>query len=442
MFNLNNFAADQGGFAAGGQEDLAQSRGIQMAASQYGLPLVVRGLDARAAAQSLKRVRLKTGEYSERWLQDLIMRHPSLLPIEQIEPAFIPAIPICMELNVPSGRIDNLYATPAGDLIVGETKLFRNPESRREVVGQIIDYAKDLATWTYTELDAAVRRAEPVDGSRPLGLYAKVASAVGTEGVDEARFIDAVTRNLERGRFLLLIVGDGIQEGTEGITRFLQEHAQLHFTFGLVELSIYELPGDGAPSGYLVQPRIIARTFEIDRGTYAIDAGKIVFKPPVAETGASSATPKRTTITEERFYEQLEESSPGAGPGLKAFAARLGDLKVRVEFGTGSLILRWRPTEDISWNLGSVTTAGKVWTEFLNSQADRAGLLNLSHKYQEQIAASVPGASVKRGTTPLSWYVTKGGTYVMIEDLLAHEDAWYAAVVDFTSAASVALAAS
>jgi hypothetical protein len=414
-----------------------------MAASQYGLPLVVSGLSAGSAAQSLKRVRFQTGEYNERWLQELVMRHPAVLPIEQIEPAFTPAIPVCMELNVPSGYVDNLYVTPAGDLIVGETKLFRNPEARREVVGQIIDYAKDLAGWTYSDLDAAVRKAEPAIGGARQGLFATVAATADPEAVEESRFVDAVTRNLARGRFLLLVIGDGIQEGTEGITRFLQEHAQLHFTFGLVELAIYELPGAPASLGYLVQPRIIARTFEIDRGTYAIDAGKIVFKPPVVVAGAvAGASPKRTTITEERFYEQLEESCPGIGPRLKAFAARLGDLKVRVEFGTGSLILRWRPTEDISWNLGSVTTAGKVWTEFLNSQADRAGLLDLSHKYQEQVAASVPGASVKRGATPLSWYVAKGGTYVMIADMLDHEVGWHKAIEDFVNAASAVVEAS
>ena len=33
--------------------------------------------------------------------------------------------------------------------------------------------------------------------------------------VDEKQFNDALTANLRRGRFLLLIVGDGIREGVE-----------------------------------------------------------------------------------------------------------------------------------------------------------------------------------------------------------------------------------
>jgi len=413
-----------------------------MPASQYGLPLFVGALGTSAPAQGLKRVKLdKAGLYDEAWLQRIIMQHPGLLPIDQIEPAFIPAIPVCMELSVPSGFVDNLYATPTGDLVVGETKLFRNPESRREVIGQIIDYAKDLSAWSYAELDTAVRKAIPVGSDRGGmgGLYETVAAAVGPQGVDEAQFVDAVSRNLARGRFLLLVIGDGIQEGIEGITRFLQNHAQLHFTFGLVELAIYELPAvNGVAAGFLVQPRIIARTFNIDRGTYAIEGEKISFKPPTTDMAHPSA--KKTTISEEKFYEELEAGRPGIGSRLRNFVGRLEALSVYVDYGTRSMILRWRPDDEKVWNLASITTTGKVWTEILNAQADQVGLLDLSHKYLEQIAASIPGAFVKQGPKPTSWYVAKAGTYVLIEDLLEFEGGWYQAIRDFAAAASSALA--
>ncbi len=414
-----------------------------MPGTQYGLPMVVSELGSNVPAQGLKRVRLdKTGLYDEAWLQNIIMRHPGLLPIAEIEPAFVPAIPISVEVSVPSGFIDNLYATPTGDLIIGETKLFRNPEARREVIGQIIDYAKDLSNWTYAELDAAVRKARPApnNGGGPSGgLFATVQAAVGPEGVEEARFIDAVSRNLSRGRFLLLVIGDGIQEGIEGIARFLQQHGSLHFTFGLVELTIHELPPvNGTVPGYLIQPRIIARTFNIDRGTYAIAGDKIVFKAPAAQDGQT--VPTKTTITEERFYEELEATRAGVTGKLRDFIARLEALDVHVEYGTKSLILRWHPDEARAWNLGSVQTTGKVWTEFLNAQADQVGLLDLSHRYLAQVAASVPGAFVKSGPKATSSYVAKGKSYVMIDDLLDHADGWYHAIKDFTTAASSTLA--
>ena len=166
-----------------------------------------------------------------------------------------------MELPLDAGYVDNLFITPSGDLIIGETKLFRNAEARREVVAQIIDYAKDLSALPYDELDKAVRKAEAPhgNGGHPAtGLYGAVTESPEHEALAEERFVDNVTRNLARGRFLLLVIGDGIQLGTENITAFLQQHAGMHFTFGLVELAIFRMRDDDA--SYLIQPRILART--------------------------------------------------------------------------------------------------------------------------------------------------------------------------------------
>jgi hypothetical protein len=82
-------------------------------------------------------------------------------------------------------------------------------------------------------------------------------------------FFDAVSRNLERERFLPLVIGDGIQQAIENIAAFLQQHAGMHFTLGLVELAIFELPSE--MGGYLVQPRILVQTKNIDRGIVTIE---------------------------------------------------------------------------------------------------------------------------------------------------------------------------
>jgi hypothetical protein len=413
-----------------------------MAETQYGLPLIVENLKD-PTARGLKRIRFEKGNengYRERWLQKLVSRYPNVLPIEQIEPALTPAIPICMELPLASGFADNLYATPDGDLIIGETKLFRNPEARREVVGQVIDYAKDLSALSYERLNESIMRAEAPDGHghHPIvGLYEAVASFTGQGELIEEQFIDAVSRNLERGRLLLLVIGDGIQVGTENIAAFLQQHAGMHFTLGLVELAIFELPSE--IGGYLVQPRILGRTKNIDRGIVTIEDGKITAKPPTDHTIRSLEITKRTTISEEKFYEELARNYPEVVPRLKAFTSQLESMGIATEFGTSSMILRWRPDEKRAWNLGSIITSGKVWTEMLNGQADAVGLLNLSHGYLKRLAALVPGAYVKELPKQTSWYVAKKGTYVTTDELLAHADGWIAAIQEFTAAASEAL---
>jgi hypothetical protein len=85
--------------------------------NSFGRPIFLSKTE-RKEAHALVRIPLQpTGAYDEAWLQQLIHQYPNLLPIEEVEPALIPAIPICTELSVPSGFIDNLYATPRGDLI-------------------------------------------------------------------------------------------------------------------------------------------------------------------------------------------------------------------------------------------------------------------------------------------------------------------------------------
>jgi hypothetical protein len=362
------------------------------------------------------------------------MKHPNVLPIEDIEPALVPLIPICTELRVPSGYIDNFYVTPSGDIVIAETKLWRNPEARREVIGQILDYAKDLSRWSYEDLDRAAGAAQnrTTDAPKPAqGLWAAV-QGIGVPDLDEAPFVDAISRNLRRGRFLLLVVGDGIQEGAEGLTEFLQQHAGLHFTLAVIELAIFELS-----EGYLVQPRISLRTTNIDRGIVSVDEGRVSIRPasPISDSGP---TGKRVTISEERFYEELAANHPDAVIRLKAFLERLAELGVTDEFGKQSLILRWRPDSHRAWNLGAIQTDGKVWTELLHQQTDTVGLLDLSQQYVQQLAEIVPGAYVKK-TSAKSWHVDKDGTYVLVTALLAHANEWYDAIRRFTVRATETL---
>ena len=66
-------------------------------------------------------------ELSERWLQELIHEHPTCLPIDEIEPGIGQIIPVCMELPLRVGAVDNLLITPEGNLVMVEVKLWGNP---------------------------------------------------------------------------------------------------------------------------------------------------------------------------------------------------------------------------------------------------------------------------------------------------------------------------
>jgi hypothetical protein len=93
-----------------------------------------------------------------------------------------------MELPLPSGYLDNLLVKP-----LGESKLWRNVEARREVVAQIIDYAKDLQTLTYDALESAIRKAR----SEPsFNLHTSVTASCDetTDMLDEPHFVDCPVR--------------------------------------------------------------------------------------------------------------------------------------------------------------------------------------------------------------------------------------------------------
>ena len=147
--------------------------------------------------------------------------------------------------------------------MVVECKLWRNPQARREVVGQILDYAKELASWDYADLQREVSRARGELGVD--ALHRLVADRY--PDVHQAQFIDAVGRNLARGRLMLLVAGDGIREGTEAIVQYVSRYAGLQLTFGLVEMAGYEMP-DGR---LLVQPRLLARTTNIERAVIRVE---------------------------------------------------------------------------------------------------------------------------------------------------------------------------
>ena len=233
------------------------------------------------------------GGVSEAQIQDLVHRHPGSLPIEEIDPSFKAPVAICRELMTPAGPIDNFLVTPSGLPILVECKLWKNPEGRREVVAQIIDYAKELSRWTSSDLQREVSRRLGVPGNVMLDLVRAF-----DPSVDEIAFNDALSLNLRRGRFLLLIVGNGIREGVEAIAEYLQRHAGLHFSLGLVEMPLFALP-DG---GLLVTPRVLARTVSVSRTVVSVPDGfRVLDKEEAASDTAEELDPELASVGVERF---------------------------------------------------------------------------------------------------------------------------------------------
>lgn len=214
--------------------------------------------------RKMKRVPFMSGEFSEAWLQELIEANPSLLPSGEVGTEYSPLLCIGREVPVGSGDakgyIDNLYVTPTGHLVIVETKLFRNQESRRTVVAQTIDYAKELQQWDAEMIDS-------VAGNyfyQRDGQAARVIDAMAAAGYltfsDEAALTDAINEHLMEASFLLLIVGDGIRSSVYQLAEFLNENAAMSFDIALVEIEIYQ-----HDDGVVVVPNLLTKTTVIER---------------------------------------------------------------------------------------------------------------------------------------------------------------------------------
>ncbi len=221
---------------------------------------------------------------AEHQLRDLIFEHPEILPVAQLEPEIGRIVAVATEVNLPgAGFIDVLLVSEHGRLIIVECKLWRNPQARREVVGQILDYAGELARYGYEDLQRVISNRVGRRGNVLYDLAVKADSKMS-----EAQFGDRVSRDLSAGRFLLLIVGDGITEGTQRIGEYLGAQAGLAFDFGLIEIVEYRfLDKLTGTQRRIVQPRLLARTATIDRFVIRNEVPGTVL-----ETISDSAAPK------------------------------------------------------------------------------------------------------------------------------------------------------
>jgi hypothetical protein len=112
----------------------------------------------------------------ESWLRDVLFENPEIIPVKDIDSTFGPLVPLCKELRTDAGQIDAVFINPQGRLTLVECKLWKNPQARREVVAQTLDYVSALSGWSYADLQARVAAALKRQGNNPLEVVKKQAN--------------------------------------------------------------------------------------------------------------------------------------------------------------------------------------------------------------------------------------------------------------------------
>lgn len=385
-------------------------------------PLIIDG----EHALRLSRVLLNERQFDEAWLQTLLFDHPDLIPVDELEPIFGPLVPVARELPTASGPVDLLYISPGGYPTLVETKLWRNPEARRQVVAQVIDYATQLSRLSYDDLVDAIGRAQ--NAGKPLAdLMAEAA-----EDFDEKRFVNTLARNLRGGRMLLLIVGDGIHESVEQMAETLAGAPQLGFTLALVEMAIYRLPQ--SDKQLLVQPRIVTRTREVVRAVVEVrrevkPEDVIVTLPHLDATGSQQRRP----LSEQAFFEQLAANcSSAVSDGFRTLIEEFAEMGLAVVCRESSLSLHFEePSTGRRFGFGSIYTDGHFEVLYVVYYCRTSGVdEQIARDYLADVATLVPGARVsvteRKSMSPASIRVRD--RHLSIDELLSRRTEWRAAI--------------
>ncbi|MCC5953680.1 MAG: hypothetical protein JJU45_16430 [Acidimicrobiia bacterium] len=170
---------------------------------------------------------------AEEDFQQLLEDHAVLLAGDQINrdsPRRF--VLVCREARIPSEAggsdrwsADHLFIDQDAVPTIVEVKPKEDTRLRREVVGQMLDYASNASVyWEQGHLRALFDRTWEAKGSSPLAaLAALYEHGTPSEAVAD-QFWDQADANLEAGRLRMLFVADEIPLELQRIIEFLNEH--------------------------------------------------------------------------------------------------------------------------------------------------------------------------------------------------------------------------
>jgi hypothetical protein len=303
-----------------------------------------------------------SGPFSEVWLQEVLRQHPDILPVEEFGSVFSPLISIGREVPTAAGSIDNLFISHSGYLVIVETKLWRNPEAKREVVAQLIDYATSLARVSYDELDEMVRqylrRYEQLDLSLEQWVEAQL------EPVDFG-FQRRVARNLKLGRFLLLIVTDHARPSVLDMLRRVNAYPSLSIDIAVVEMRPFRRLGAG-DNGVLLIPYVAGRTEIIERSIVEVTVqGTTEAKVSVRQTRYEDDEVRRRRIdlkSEDAFWDLVKERTPESEEAARMLLDAFRDYEeISFSLRESSIVVEGSvPGTDVAVSLFFLKANGKV----------------------------------------------------------------------------------
>lgn len=186
-------------------------------------------------APALRRVNAKQLGLQESWFRDAIFAEPELVVGPCRAAGRVDSdevwLPWRTEVNFGAGPVDVLLVSSHGRIGIVETKLSYNPQKRREVVAQVLDYALSLQDSDRESLPDL-----PASSCAPL----------------EEDLIEC----LNSGRFLLIIAGDALDPRALRLSQsMLARHLTSEWDLVMIDLNVYCEASDS--DALLVMPELL-----------------------------------------------------------------------------------------------------------------------------------------------------------------------------------------
>jgi hypothetical protein len=199
---------------------------------------------------------------SEAVLQELLAKHPHLLAGDQLGGGSARRwLLVDREASLPSdedggGRwsLDHVFLDQDAVPTIIEVKRSSDTRIRREVVGQMLDYAANAVVyWPIERLRATFEAASETSGRDPDAL---VAELIDDDDDTADTFWEKVNTNLRAGKVRLVFVADELPHELQRVIEFLNEQMSPAEVIGI---EVRQYVGEGLRT---LVPRVLGQTAE------------------------------------------------------------------------------------------------------------------------------------------------------------------------------------
>lgn len=171
---------------------------------------------------------------NESELQKLLAEDPALIATDEINSQAGEMVVAFREFPLSIGSVDLLGFSAEGDIFVVECKLASNPQIKRRVIAQVLEYGAGLWGLPYEDID------QRVVVQTQMSLSEHIREEINSPDWQEEDFRETVKTNLKDGCFTLIIVVDQVNDELGRIIRYINEAGRPAFTLGALEIRRYQ----------------------------------------------------------------------------------------------------------------------------------------------------------------------------------------------------------